>query len=292
MPVKIREQLEESINNTPLFSIDKERDGALWATEKAKLAAAVWEYCETCLYGEQVFEYWSEVDICLRDCIKSFDRKKGIPFLHYFNHSIKLKIHTAKAEQSREEKASISLTAYMAKRIQKVMRVINQQSSGYYTPAMIAKVVRATGYSEKLVEKYINIDERTRTEVSLSDLQKEEKGGRSDGFNNTMEDTEELIRVFDITEQVFRAKQARVKPYLKKLITADKKRNRSEVLVRHPELAAKDYSFIDQDIFDLYRKGNPLPPLQDIAAEFKRDDASRTLGDFEDEVRETFKNAE
>jgi hypothetical protein len=100
---------------------------------------------------------------------------------------------------------------------------------------------------------------------------------------------ESLRATLDAFDAVFSKTQERIKPYLRRLISA-KYYEYFEAAIAPRQLSQK-YPFFDYEAIAAWRTGKEAPTQRDIAREWERteQDASRTIGRFEKKVREKLK---
>jgi len=152
----------------------------------------------------------------------------------------------------------------------------------YLNTALSRRIKKAEFHEEKTILKLGQEYTRTQEgkEYSLLDNQ-------SSSFLNPEEEIikkEEIIAELETVETVFRSKQERVKPYLKKLAT----REYFEKIVRF----IGTYSFVDTEMVkNVFLNIKALPSQKEIAKKFGRveADASRTINKFKKEVEEKLK---
>ncbi|MDR0583294.1 MAG: hypothetical protein LBG57_02950, partial [Treponema sp.] len=101
--------------------------------------------------------------------------------------------------------------------------------------------------------------------------------------------TESLQETLDVFNEVFGGTQERIKPYLRRLISA-KYYDYFEAAIAPRQLPRK-YPFFDYEAIAAWRSGKKAPTQRDIAREQGRteQDASRTIGKFEKKVQKKLK---
>ncbi|MDR2192521.1 MAG: hypothetical protein LBO62_06560 [Endomicrobium sp.] len=85
MYIKSCGELENLINSSPIFNIDK-KDCAVYETERDKILWYLYKYCNIVYQNKNVENFTSEIIIIFDACIEKYSKDKG-KFLHYFNVS-------------------------------------------------------------------------------------------------------------------------------------------------------------------------------------------------------------
>jgi len=153
----------------------------------------------------------------------------------------------------------------------------------HYLKAALAKSIKKAEYHEKkTVQKLGQEHVKTKAGGTYSLIDKQCSPHSSP--EEEAAEKEEILAVLDTVETVFKDKQERVKPYLRKLVT----REFFEEIIRFTEF----YSFVDKEMVKsvLFNK-DTLPSQKDIAKTFGKleADASRTIHKFIKEVEEKLK---
>ena len=74
-----KEQYEELINHSILFTIDKEKDHTVYKTERAKFLKNLTDYfSQYVMSHKSLSEYGYELMITANECIMYYDRSKGL----------------------------------------------------------------------------------------------------------------------------------------------------------------------------------------------------------------------
>ncbi|GHV17573.1 hypothetical protein AGMMS49938_18430 [Fibrobacterales bacterium] len=103
------EKLEQAINNSRLFCIDKENESEYYENEKAKLLKDVIDYCRYSNYWKKSFkEICGNIFDAFNNCLKSYKKEKGNLFLNYFSIALKNEIKKSyKEEQDKFKSESL-----------------------------------------------------------------------------------------------------------------------------------------------------------------------------------------
>ncbi|GHV03431.1 hypothetical protein FACS189485_06620 [Spirochaetia bacterium] len=81
-----KEEYEKLINNSPLFTIDKDKEGELYAAEERRFLTDLAEYLSLYIFTQDTFaEIGLEIIETAKSCIKAFNSGHG-KFLHYFDN--------------------------------------------------------------------------------------------------------------------------------------------------------------------------------------------------------------
>ena len=84
-----KEKYEQLINESPIFSLDKEKEKIAFMKERTKMIEHLYNYLLS-VNCKKYKSYGYEITEVAIQCIKSFDSTKG-EFLHYFNYVWKRK---------------------------------------------------------------------------------------------------------------------------------------------------------------------------------------------------------
>jgi len=90
--MRLREELENFINASDIFSIDREKDGEFYISEERKFIEYIWLYLKS--IGDYT-SYGVEIIDTVKLCLKSFRPEFG-KFLNYYNKSLKRNIEDTK----------------------------------------------------------------------------------------------------------------------------------------------------------------------------------------------------
>ena len=84
-----KEKYEQLINESPIFSLDKEKEKIAFMKERTKMIEHLYNYLLS-VNCKKYKSFGYEITEIAIQCIKSFDSTKG-EFLHYFNYVWKRK---------------------------------------------------------------------------------------------------------------------------------------------------------------------------------------------------------
>jgi hypothetical protein len=103
--METREELENLINGSPLFSIDRVTDAELFATEERRFLNHLAEL--TAIVRKDFSEIGFEIIQTAKACIKAFKPENGI-FMHYFNSALKIRLLKERKKEYDRAAATVS----------------------------------------------------------------------------------------------------------------------------------------------------------------------------------------
>lgn len=289
-----REELENLINNSPLFNIDKDSNPELYKTEKYALLTLITDY-----YRSYVFPYKPLEDYSLTlmetatECLKYYDGAKG-EFLHLFNKAMKRDLGIAKAKELIEtHRKGIKLSAYDERMVRKVISLANSKNLDVHDSAVQQKIAIALSISADRVVELIRLNDdavavsATLTnddgdEVELFDL-RADKVDMPDKAIISKDGLQELVKQIDA---VFQTVQERQKKLLSLLLTIE--------LVKALDYDFKAivnllqiYTFFNKEILDWYDKNGDVPTAKQIGVicGVSEQSLSRTYKNFKEKLK-------
>lgn len=281
-----KEKYEKLIYETPLFSIDKDKQSVLYRKESLKLVEYL--YCYLLAINKEKYEpYGCEiVDVATR-CINGYD--KSGDFIHYFNVAWSREYsHIYGNEIINNKFQGMKLSDQERRDIKKYMRIVSRCNPNMTQEERLIKV---SELMELPLERIKQISETADTrivsevahnsegeEVSLFD-QVEEEFSTETYFDNLAS----LTELLDQIEAAYLKVQERQKPIISDILTIKIGLDIWEI-----EKLAKKYEFISVEISENIKHTGNVPTQRDIAEKYGKNEASisRTMKEFFKKVRE------
>lgn len=290
--MRTKEEIENLINGSPLFAIDRIIDAELFAATERRFLNDLAE-----LLGrtrKDFAEIGYEVIVTAKVCIKAYKAQNGA-FLNYFNTALKRTLATSRAKEMADNaRGGLTIDEKTERTIRQILKLAKVRGESINDEAFQKKVAVALGLTLEAVREAIAINEGTRV-ISGNSIVKNQEGEETEFFNfiETKEASVEQSLVEDeifkekiiVIDSVFKAQRDSSKEILSKLLTA----RLAEVLFELGmiEWVAKTTSFIDTDILKTFLKINEVPTAREIAEKSCKHEASvsRTLNNFLDKLR-------
>jgi hypothetical protein len=290
--MKTREELENLINGSPLFSIDRARDVELFATVEMHFLNDLAELMRTT--RKDFSEIGFEIIQTAKACIKAY-KSDGGAFLHYFNSALKRTLLTAKARQMADDRrGGLTLDEKTEQTIRQILKLAKVRGEDIHDGDFQKKMAPALNIPIAVVVDAIAIHDGMAVR-SGNDRVTGKDGDESELFSfiaatiDTAEDTvisfESVREVVISIDTVFREQQERTKPLLAKLLTARLLDAIDEI--RLVERVMADIAFLDGDIYSRYISNSTVPTAREIAEAHGvlEASASRTLKTFLEKVK-------
>ncbi len=279
-----KQKYEELINDSILFSLDRETQPYIYKRERNKMITYLYKYLlaintkEYEPFGQEI------VEVAIR-CINSYKQSQGV-FLHYFNAAWK-------KEFARITRDNILDTQFRGIKItEQARRAIVQFIERYKKGCLhrtveelyqdiaekwnisIDKVRKIAAMHEVRVQGDVSGDEETNIWDRYSD-------GRS--FEEELEIAEALQEKLKKIESVYDGLQERQKTIISDAIT-------TRMLDKHTIEPSEKYRFISRDICEEYRKTGRVPTQRTLASRHNRSEASfsRTVNEFLEKLKIVF----
>ncbi|GHT94679.1 hypothetical protein FACS1894141_1810 [Spirochaetia bacterium] len=289
-----KEEYENLLNNSPLFTIEKDKEGELYAAGERRFLTDLAEYLSLYTFTQDTFaEIGLEIIETAKACIKAFDRSQG-QFLHYFNYALSNRRRVSagkKAAQERQHGLKVGDSALIRKvhgfahlkgfclSDTQAIRHLCSDTANLEVIAQlccvpaedVVRTIRTIYETSVLGEFTVNDDDE---EISVFD---------SFGLRNRasipetkLEMNDEVIGLLKSIDRTYKNSRDSQKPLLKKLINI-----KLVPLILELEIDT-DFDFWDTDIEKQYRLTGAVPTARDIAAMFDvlEQSASRTINTF------------
>ncbi|GHT92655.1 hypothetical protein FACS1894140_5000 [Spirochaetia bacterium] len=302
---KTQEELEAIINNSPLFSIDREKDGTLWQLEKMKLfEAAYWlsaylkdastvshegpKSTRNIKYGDIACE-------CVINCIDKYNPKLG-SFINYFKSALTHEIKNDPHHNLEKNPGGISIPHESEIRLVMAFRkILAKTGKPIDDEAAYQFIADETSLSVRQVKKYIResllLDAKPLPSYEENDSAHEadeepdspiETPELKNGISSieTVDEKNEyqrkkIIQVLNIIQSVFSSEKFR-SPSKRTLAKAVLTNDYAPFLLSNslePTDRAK-YIFVDDDVLNEYRKTKKGKTDIDLAQGFGYKDGS------------------
>lgn len=224
-----REEFENLINNSPLFTVDKVSNPELYKTEKYAFYALLTDYYRTHMFPKKPLEEFSYTLIeTATECLKYYDKSKG-EFLHLFNKAMKRDLSIAKKKELIDtHRQGIKLSTYDEQMVRKVFTLAKSKNLDIYDSAIQAKIAVALGISADRIAELIRLNDNAVAvaatvtnddgdEVELFDLQAD----MNDTPETAMIARDGLMALVVQMDSVFQTVQERQKRSLSLLLTVE-----------------------------------------------------------------------
>lgn len=296
--MRTKEEYENLINSSRLFTIDKEKDSILYKTEWRHFTVLLVEYYSNYVFtGKTLDSYSMELMETSVECVKYYDVTKGMPFLHYFSVSLKKTLLKAKAKKEADTmRCGISVSEADGRLIRKILKYAQVQGKDVHDDGFQIKVAKLLDISVAKVKDLIDINTNS---VVVHETHENEDGDEITIFDTISSDElnpEEKLQQKDDVEQllksilrVYNKLQERTKPIIRKLLTI------YLIKVIDDPNSFENYcchlEYIDKTIENVYLQGGVVPSAKEISAEFgvHEASASRTFNKFLEKDREKVK---
>lgn len=290
-----REEYENAINDSPLFTIDKEKNPALFNTEKYAFLTLLTDYYRIYIYPNKPLDTYSLTLIeTATECIKYYDKTKGL-FLHLFNTVLKRNLSIAKAKEIIDtHRQGLKLSSCDEQMIRKVVAFAKSKNLDIYDDIVQAKIATVFGLTATRVAELVLINDNA---VAVSDTVVNEDGDTISLLDlqaHTESSEEEKIiaqeRVTELIDRIqtaFQIVQERQKRLLSLLLTTEVIRAFDYDLKAAHEILCK-YSFNSDEIYNWYERYCALPTARQIAqiCGVSEQSLSRTYKNFKEKLKE------
>lgn len=280
-----RKEYEIKINESPLFSLNKETQYNAYRKEALKMVEYLYFYLCAINY-ERYSDLGYEIVELANRCINNYDISKGV-FLHYFNTSWKneyKKIRQVNIENDKYRGLHISETD--KRNVRKYIRLAQSRGSDCSTQEFINNLSEAMNLPVLDVIEVIKI---SGIAVESNVLQNDD-GENYDIFDLIAPDEsieekviqeENIYVIFEKIQTTYNSLQGRQKQVISDVITAKICDNLEDIC-----FWAEHFDFINIEILEKYKKTGEIPTQRDIAQKYNRDESSisRTLKQFKEKL--------
>lgn len=274
-----KQKYEKLIYESPLFSLDREREYAAFKRESYRMIEFL--YCYLLSVNQYEYEpYGCEITEVAIRCISNFDESKGV-FLHYFNSAWKQEYSHIMGKKIEEEKyRGLRITEEDRRAVCKYIKLAQQMRMDCRADQLFEKLSLAMNLP---IERIIELAQLNSVTVGSDsyigdDGEEQSLWDQIRGNENVSqgieaaEDIQELLRRL---ERTYGSLQQRQKPIVSDMITA-------KICTFLTEAEAGKFTFISDSVLERYRKNGTVPTQREIAQKYSRDEASisRTINNF------------
>lgn len=281
-----KEKYEKLISETPLFSIDKDKQSVLYRKESLKLVEYL--YCYLLAINKDKYEpYGCEiVDVATR-CINGYD--KSGDFIHYFNTAWSREYsHICGNEIINSKFQGMKLSDQERRDIKKYMRIVSRSNPNMTYEERLIKISKLM---ELPLERIKQLSETADTKI-VSDVVHNFEGEEISLFDQVeeefsiesyFENLASLTELLDQVEVAFSRIQERQKPIISDMLTI-----RIGLDIWEIEKLAKKYEFVNIEMSESIKRTGSVPTQREIAEKYGKNEASisRTMKEFLKKVRE------
>ena len=286
-----KRSLEDRINESPLFSIDKEADPVTYDKEKYKLLCLIGEYINK-FYARKYADYGLEVTLSYGSCIKAYNKEKG-QFLAYYMTALSNKCRMTDAtENANDEGSGVHLTTSQKRIIVAIRKLLEAKGlvDDDINDEVVDYLAKRLGLDSAKMKKAIMLYQTHRS-VRMFTVVGEDEVNVIDKYGETEESTESFVlskincyEILDVIEDMylneiqFRQREV-ISPCMTALIAPSIVKN---------SLNISSYEFVDKTIMCEYLQEHKLPLRKEIADSLGKNEASisRTIGNFLKDLRE------
>ena len=280
-----KEEYIQRINESPLFSLDKQREAIAYRREALKVVEYIFGYL-LCVNEDLYSQYGLEITETVKRCIKFYELGKG-EFLHYFLSSWKIEFARIKAKEVQDSRlGGLHITEDDRRKVRKIIKYAQSNGKDYYSEDFAENVSMATGIAK---EEIYDLIELADTKV-VSDIEVNEDGDSFSVFDmvscsdytqeNEADEKEAVVLLLKRIEKFYNSRQDRQKPILSMVITA---KIYEQILEKEPLLQElKKCDFYSREVELHFTKNKAVPTARQIADIFgvSEQSLSRTWNKF------------
>jgi hypothetical protein len=297
-----QEQYEEYIANTiPQFlSIDSVSDSQLWKTLWLEITDKIFRYYSNVYSKETMQDFGVELLDLFKQCLHSYNRELGVPFMFYLNSTVKKALkHTNKLNEEEAHRGGIHIPDHKARDIRQVISIAQNYGKDIHDEKVQRWIAEQVGKTLEEIKATINLNDRV---LVTSEYSQDIEGKTTSIFDNlpsqykTPEDellqseqTNDYFRIlFYSVQTIWEGKQERSKPLLSKLLTCEflTVSESSCGGLFYIEKFSDAYPFFNCELKKTFLSGGKLPSQKKIALEMGTDEtnASRMLKKIKKEI--------
>ena len=226
--MRVKEEYENLINSSRLFTIDKEKDSILYKTEWLHFTVLLVEYYSNYVFtGKTLDSYSMELMETAVECVKYYDITKGIPFLHYFAVSLKKALSKSKGKEVVDTmRGGMNISEAVGRKIREILKYAQVQGKNVHDDNFQINVAKLLKLPVSKVKKLIDINTNS---VVVPETRENEDGDEITIFDTISSNElspEEKYQQRDDVEQLlkslleaYKELQERTKPIIRKLLT-------------------------------------------------------------------------
>ena len=285
-----REEYEKLINESILFSLDKEKQSIAYRKEERKMVEYLYCYLMGTKKKEEYAKYGLEIVETALKCIEKYDSSKG-KFLNFFSASWKNNyLHLYGREIIQAQHQGIRFTDEEERQYRLFQKLAQKNGMDVNSPEFIEKIMEVTGLDEEKINNIqMMINSQVSSSISVDDgdiiniLDQVDSGKYVEDTILQFEATKEGMENLEIA---FNHLQERQKPILAMLISS-----KISLLISEDEKLlnlAQKMSFFEEDVFKETMKRGEQLQAKEIAKRFDVSEASisRTWKNFVNKLEE------
>lgn len=274
-----KQKYEKLISDSPLFSLDREREYTAFKRETYRMIELL--YCYLMTINQYEYEpYGCEITEVAIRCINNFDGRKGV-FLHYFNSAWKQEFSHIMGKKLEDEKyRGLRITEEDRRAVRKYIKIAKQMSSGCRQDRLYKELSMAMGLPVERIMELAQLNSVTVGSDSYigNDGEEQSLWDQIQGEANISQGIEMAENVEELLcrlERAYESLQERQKPIVSDMITV-----RICTLLTEAEVGR--FTFISDYVMEKFRLDGSVPTQRDIAQKYGRDEASisRTINSF------------
>lgn len=286
--------LEEKINNSPLFGIDKEAEPYKYDLERNRLFAHIGDYVNK-FYFRKYGDFGYEQAVAFQNSVKSYKAEKGV-FLAYYMTSLENACHVQRGKEiAATMTGNIHLTASQQRVVCSIRKILEAKGivDEDINDDVIKRVAKIMNADYSKMKKAFDIYQNSKV-VGMTTVVDGDELNTIDKFGENVKSAEDIVfeklgcyEVLDIIERKFlygiQVRQREViSPCLTALIAGT---------VLSESLDVSKYQFVDHQMIKDYENGKEVPLRKDIAEMLHKAEPSisRTMGNFLIELAEELK---
>lgn len=261
-----KEELVKLIDNSPLFTIDKESCPMQYMSERYRLLTLLTDYYRFFVFPTRPLDSYSMVLVeSAVECIKYYDASRG-SFLHLFSSVMKRELGIAKAKELIDSRRSgIKLTIEDDRLIRKILSFANSKCLDIHDTAVQEKISKALNISVLKLNEMIRINDNAVTVENIITTAEGDETNIFDTLSSADKSVEDMLieddSATEIVEHmvtVFNQLQARQKKMISMIVTAEIIKSFDLDLDRVRNIAGKCVIFNEE--VAAYCKDKAAPP--------------------------------
>jgi len=265
---KSKQEYEEIIRSSILFSLDRETETVAYKREALKMVENLYLYMLS-INAEKYSDYGLEITETAKRCIKNYDSSAG-DFLNYFNKAMSIEFRRALSKNNMAERQGGAHIPEQERRVVKHYIRLSEQRGDYEVSQEDLQLIsEATGIDLDNVRKYVeayNSNYVVENEITGEDgetVSVFDKLPSSENIEKCFEDYDSAYELLHHIDQVFSKRQDRQKEMLSKRITMDL----INPLIADEKLmkAAMQCSFFSKWVLEECIRTGAAPTARDIA---------------------------
>lgn len=287
---KTKEEYIELINNSAIFSYDKDSNSSKYAIEERKFMSLVVEHLYSINQG-LYSNYGLEIVKVIKSCLKSYNLADG-KFLHYFNVSLKKTIFKAKAKQETEKlRRGINIGTHNEILIRKILKLAKSNGKDVSDIGFLKNAASFLGVDIEEIAQVLQSNKNAIVSNSVKSLQDGQKVdffdmlSTGEDVQKSFESDEKMKEILLAMDTVYQTLQERIKNKVRDILTTDILL--AEIADSLDNEFIKALSFINLMFLKLYNQENKIYTYKEIAKMHNvvEQDISRARKSFYDKLK-------